>query len=263
MLIGEPKILELPSLYPGYMLDVNNGIVYGRRGNPLKIRDKDGTVNLINSRKESKSLTVKMVVFISQYPDYTGMLNSRALTLEDSNLPYASRLKLNFNDNIKRYYHPKYTEYWADIDGNIYNDYYGKLSQELNSGGYLRFEMRAGGLRTEFRSHRFVFECFYSRPIGRGLVINHKDGVKTNNSKPNLEECTIEQNNLHAKYTGLVLCNDKHPNSKLTNEVVIKIREYLNNGVSFKHIKSEFKELNLTTNMLSKIKNNRTWRNLL
>ena len=63
--------------------------------------------------------------------------------------------------------------------------------------------------------------------------------------------------------TGLVLCNDKHQNSKLTNEVVIKIREDLNNCVSFKHIKSEFKELNLTTNMLSKIKNNRTWRNLL
>jgi hypothetical protein len=50
--------------------------------------------------------------------------------------------------------------------------------------------------------HRIVASVFCHHPDGSDIV-NHKDGIKTNNKALNLEWCTPTENNNHAVRMGL------------------------------------------------------------
>lgn len=68
--------------------------------------------------------------------------------------------------------------------------------------GYLSVHLAVDGERHPRLVHRLVAEAFC--PAAEGAVyVNHKDGVKTNNTAGNLEWCTFSQNVRHAWATGL------------------------------------------------------------
>jgi len=81
--------------------------------------------------------------------------------------------------------------------------------------------------------HRAVWEAFMG-PIPIGLVINHKDGVKSNNSLSNLEVVTPGGNLKHAYDTGLRTKKFGAGNhrAKLSSNQIIQIRELLREGIS-------------------------------
>jgi hypothetical protein len=70
-------------------------------------------------------------------------------------------------------------------------------------GGYLLVQLiDAEGARHSCLIHRLVAEAFVDNHTG-ACVVNHKDGVKTNNTPQNLEWVTSAENNRHARQTGL------------------------------------------------------------
>jgi hypothetical protein len=56
--------------------------------------------------------------------------------------------------------------------------------------------------------HRVVYRAFHG-PIPEGLVINHLNGIKTDNRINNLEACTEAENAKHAVSTGLKKTTNK------------------------------------------------------
>jgi len=51
--------------------------------------------------------------------------------------------------------------------------------------------------------HRVVADNFLIKPTGKNIVVNHKNGIKTDNRVENLEWCTQSQNVKHSYANGL------------------------------------------------------------
>ena len=76
----------------------------------------------------------------------------------------------------------------------------------LKEGEYYRVNLHKNGTAKTFLVHRIVAITFLSNPYDYKIV-NHKDGNKHNNSVANLEFCTSQENNRHAKACGLQVNN--------------------------------------------------------
>ena len=111
--------------------------------------------------------------------------------------------------------HPKFKEYGADIDGNIYSFKSGKIKQLIvgnHKRGYLQF--RVSITRVEYKMylvHRFVYECWTEKLIDNGLQCHHIDHDKHNNSLDNLLLVT-QLENMAAGIEAGVLYGSANPN---------------------------------------------------
>jgi len=128
-------------------------------------------------------------------------------------------------------------DYLIREDGEIFcikqNRY---LKQHLDSTGYFAVSYRYSKSNWE-RVHRIVAQAFLDNPENKKMV-NHKDGVKTNNHVSNLEWSTCYENNKHARDTGLnKLTGENHPYSKLTELDVYVIR---NSPLTCKELSVQF-----------------------
>lgn len=78
-----------------------------------------------------------------------------------------------------------------------------KLSDRFGQKGYLSVILYNSSGKFSFRNHRAIWIAFNGN-IPKGMEINHKNGIKTDNSIDNLELVSRKENMLHASKNNLL-----------------------------------------------------------
>lgn len=157
--------------------------------------------------------------------------------------------------------HPLKYNYYVTDDGRIWSEQTNKfMSVRLDKDGYLKVVLSCtdNNGRHRFSVHRLVLENFNPVSNMRQLQVNHIDGDKTNNSLDNLEWVTCKENIAHAINNNLRA--EINGSAKLTEAQVIEIYNRSNNGESNISLGKEF---SLHPDSIGKIKNKKTWKELL
>jgi hypothetical protein len=97
------------------------------------------------------------------------------------------------------------------------------LRPAIDKKGYLKVILCQNNKRYNKKVHRLVALMFIPNPENKPEV-NHKNGIKTDCRKVNLEWNTPKENRQHAFNTGLSAKGENHVNSKLTEAQVLSIR---------------------------------------
>ncbi len=131
--------------------------------------------------------------------------------------------------HMKEYY--TFGDYRIYNTGKIYSELSNKFLQpDITREGYEQVTLAINKQPVRFKVHRLVakFFCKNDNPEIK-IQVNHIDGDKKNNHFSNLEWCTAEYNNKHARETGLnnvSLSNSKRWNNdefrKSTSEKISK-----------------------------------------
>lgn len=121
---------------------------------------------------------------------------------------------------------PKEPNYEVSSEGKIRNKQTKQVkSTRLSRAGYPRVTLYPSG--KTYTVHRLLAEAFIPNPDGLPFI-NHKDGVKANNSLSNLEWCDAAYNTKHARKLGLIKPVDwkgfKNPSCKLDYGLVYSIK---------------------------------------
>lgn len=139
------------------------------------------------------------------------------------------------------------------------------LKPILQPNGYLHVSLANGdGTKHQESLHTLVAKHFIPNPYGYPMV-NHKDGVKTNCHKDNLEWCTSKHNNNHALETGLrpgyMSASDKEKymyrvlNGEQVNDIASEIFRHPN--TLHKMLRETAKRLKIHDQWLAVMKENR------
>lgn len=136
----------------------------------------------------------------------------------------------------------------------------GIIMKQANVKGYKAIQPTISGKRKTLYVHRLLAKLFISNPNNKPCI-NHKDGVKSNNSLDNLEWCTHKENIEHAHRTGLATApiigkGENCPASKLDNEKVREIRELLKIRIPHSKIAKIF---NVSKGTIGFISRGETW----
>ena len=114
-------------------------------------------------------------------------------------------------------------------------------SNRTNSKPYYAYALISKSKNPKYihkTKHRIVMETFDPIDNMDQMTVNHEDGNKENCQKSNLNWTSQKENNKHARDTGLVtgIFGSNHCMSKLNEEQVHLICQYLIDGLSYKEI---------------------------
>ena len=157
-----------------------------------------------------------------------------------------------------QYRHFLYTNYGCDKDGTTYSTK-GVRRSSFHHTGYKVISVRLHNKTKQLREHRFVYECVTGKPIPEGLVVNHKNGNKSDNRFDNLEVVTLSENTVHAFQSGLTTARvgELNGNSTINADTVRAIIREIMKGKSNKELSLEFQ---LDLKHISLLRNKKRWK---
>ena len=142
--------------------------------------------------------------------------------------------------------------YIINRDGTVYSKL---LKRNVGYTDHKGYRVLTFNKNSKIQIHRLVWAVYGNQPLDDVLVINHKNGIKTDNRIENLEQVT-EQYNLQHKYRVL-----KYPatkgHKKITQEIANKIRELHSAGMPYSKLSEKF---NITKSTISYVINKKTWK---
>jgi len=130
-----------------------------------------------------------------------------------------------------------------------------KLIKQIKTDrGYFRVGLRKNKKQRLLFSHRVVALVFLG-PIPSGKQVNHKNGIKSDNSPANLEYVTQSENNKHAYLMGLRSARgNASPVRKIGETEAIKIK-YSECGT----IKQIARKYGISSAQVCNIKSGKSW----
>lgn len=147
--------------------------------------------------------------------------------------------------------------YAVSTQGTVLNLQTGKLKKHsVNKHGYHLIGLCKQGQKYNKFIHRLVACCYIPNHLDLSDV-NHKNGIKSDNSVGNLEWMSREENRKHAVLNGLFSQRgEKNVRAKLTPDQVITIR--------MSSLKSKDLSLlyGITTSSVRSIKRRSTWNHI-
>lgn len=91
---------------------------------------------------------------------------------------------------------------WISPYGDVVNKITGRAFDRISNAGYIQVSKKVGGCARHIMAHRLVWICLVGE-IPDEMVINHRNGIKSDNRLENLECVSVSENNQHAIDTGL------------------------------------------------------------
>jgi hypothetical protein len=137
----------------------------------------------------------------------------------------------------------------------------GILKQQIDKNGYKRITLYWFGKFKSYFVHRIVLESFVENTENKKTV-NHINGIKDDNRLHNLEWATHSENILHSNRiikTAINRCGEDHQNSKLSNYIVIKMREDYKNNKKIGEISQKY---NIERSLVGHIIHRRAWKHI-
>ena len=160
------------------------------------------------------------------------------------------------------YTHFKYTNYSCDDLGNVFGPRGKPIGTKNITNGYNQVTIHHKGTVKICRKHRFIYECYYGKALPTDKVINHINGIKTDNRLVNLELISYSENTRHAIKLGLI----KPKKGELNGNCIISketarsiLREILYTTKSNSEIAAKFA---ISAKYVSSIRHKRRWAEL-
>ena len=136
------------------------------------------------------------------------------------------------------------------------------LSSYIKDNGYVKVCLTKDKKQKEYFLHRLACIHFVPNDLNKPDV-NHKNGIKSDNTFKNLEWCTKKENSTHASKMGLLKVHRGEDNacSKITEKQVLEIRDIFKSNPKIN--KSEIaRDFNIGRTTLLHILSRNTWKHI-
>ena len=144
-----------------------------------------------------------------------------------------------------------YLNYQVNSDGRVQSLKFRKiriLKPGRSSTGYFHVVLCRNGKSKICSVHRLVMKAFVG-PCPDGMEVNHKNGIKSDNSFSNLEYITKSENHLHAYRTGLNISSEDRGIPKKSVNQFMKDGRFVK---TYKSVREAARQLGIWNQNISK-----------